>query len=324
MRKTIDFKEVRSTSNYYLLGKKIHLILNPRKEKGNIYKIIRGLSKNFPLDSFKVVLSAATKISSDLKRETLSKDSLLIAIGGDESANNAAQYVVRSPAVLGLIPRGDSNVLANYFRIPKKQSEAFKVIANGRFSTIDTLKLNAHHLLTIGCIGFPATAVHAFNRLKATHRIGKYLDHRILKSVFCKIFALSCAVFKGKSALLHHARVTVDENPFFEGDCVAVFFGKQPFLGSSLCPLPQMKHSDPFVMISVLQFTGIRQLLKDAYYLYSGRPEFVKNLITTSGQNFHIETEKFQHLLGDGEILDFDDEFNGKRIPQSLRLLVPS
>jgi len=320
---TIESRLSRQKLSYYLLGKKIYFILNSNAKSGNVSSIIKNLSKSFPLYSFNIILSSATKVATELTRDILSKDSLFIVMGGDGTINNAVQYLVNSPATFGLIPKGTANDLATYFGIPTNIKKALKLISRGITTRLDTVKVNAHHLLTIGSIGFPSLVADTVNKFKAGGMVQRFFHQYIFRSGIYKIFAFGLLLLKGSTVARHRGRITIDENPFYEGDFVAVFFGKQSFLGKSFCPLPRMKHSDPYLMISVLKFTNLRQLLKDMYQLGAGGSERVANLLIGSGQSFSIETEKFQHLLADGEILDFDDEFCGKRVPQAVQLLVP-
>jgi diacylglycerol kinase family enzyme len=306
------------------LGKKIYFILNSNARSGNVSQIIRSLSKGFPLYSFNVLLSSATKVAGDFTRELLSPDSLFIVIGGDGTINNAVQYLVNTPATFGVIPKGTANDLANAFDVPLDIQGALHVISGGSVRKIDTIKVNANHLLTVGSIGFPSTIAESVNQFKAGGAFQKFLHRWILGSAIYKIFAFLLLVFKGERAAKHRGQIFVNGEKFFEGAFAAVFFGKQEVLGKSFRPCPDVSAADPYLCVSVLQYKGLWSLFKDMLALGSTRKPVVKNLLCAKAESFEIYCDSFQHLLGDGEILDFDDTFIGKRIPQALNFLVPS
>jgi len=312
----------KAAVSYFLLGKKIYFILNSNAKSGNVSEIIRGLSKSFPLYSFNILLSSATKVSNEITREVLSNDSLFIVMGGDGTINNAIQYLVNTPAVFGLIPKGTANDLASYFGISQNTKEALRVISQGHITKLDAIKCNSQYILTIGAVGFPAKVANSVNQFKAGNPLARFLHRYIFRSSIYKLFAF-LLLAKGQKEVAHHSRVVLDDRLIYEGPTVATFFGKQPFLGKSFRPCPGVSHSDPFFTLSVLRYEGILKLLKDMWRLGRSQPEKVDRLIVAKANRFRIETDQFQHLLGDGEILDHDDRFEGKRVPQSINFLTP-
>lgn len=309
--------------SYYLLGKKIFFIVNSNARSGNVTEIIRKISKGFPLYSFNVILSSATKVASELTRDVVSDDSLFIVMGGDGTVNASIQYLVDTPATFGLIPKGTANDLASHFQIPPKMDKALQVIAEGNVTLIDSMKVNANHILTIGSVGFPAFVADSVNRFKSGSWLARYLHRHVFRSAIYQIFAVFLAMVKGSQVTSYEGSLEIDGEEVYSGRFVAIFFGKQEILGKAFKPCPNVTHADQFIRISVLKYRSLASLFMDLFWIGKGKPERSKNFEIFSAQNFRIRTNDFVHLLGDGEILDYDDEFSGKRIDRCLRLIVP-
>lgn len=308
--------------SYYLLGKKIYFILNSNARSGNVSEIIRKLSKSFPLYSFNVILSSASQMATEITRDVLGEDVLFIVLGGDGTLNNAIQYLTGTKATLGVVPKGTANDLASYFGLDHNLQKCLAVIADGNTVEIDTVKVNGSHVLTIGSVGFPSIVADAVNRFKANNPVYKFIHRHILKSQIYNIFALALALFTPRH-LCHSASLELDGNKVFEGQFVAIFFGKIEFLGRSFQACPGARHDDDSFKVSVLKYTGWWQAVRDIWAISRARSESVKNLQVFEANDVRLRTQCFMSFLGDGEILDHDDEYHAKRCAKSLRLLVP-
>jgi len=316
-------KVTQTKFSYYLLGKKIYFILNSNAKSGKISKIIQALSKNFPLYSFNILLSSATKTAGELTRDILNQDSLFIIMGGDGTVNTSIQHLIHSPATIGLIPRGTANDLASAHSIPASIPQALKVISEGHVTKIDAIKVNSNYLLTVGSIGFPSTVAEAVNRFKAGGWMPRAIHRYILRSSIYKIFAFGLLILKGKSVAKRSGRISVGGKVLFDGQFVAVFFGKQSRLGKSFEPCPGASPKDESFCLTILKYTSVVRLLLDMRLLSAGKAKQVKNLLVVQAQDFEIECDHFESLLGDGEILDYEDHFFGSRVPQAIQLITP-
>jgi len=183
--------------------------------------------------------------------------------------------------------------------------------------------VNNLYFVTVGGIGFPAKVVPKVNKFKSGNEIQALLHRTILKSFVYKAFSASTILTEKTSSLCHRVRVQVDGQTFFDGDCVAVFVGKQEYLGKAFLACPGIRPDDPFFCVSVLKYTNNMQALKDILAISSGKTGGIKNFVSTTGNKFEIETDKLMDFFGDGEILDRDIVFTGERIPECINILVP-
>jgi diacylglycerol kinase family enzyme len=222
-----------------------------------------------------------------------------------------------------VIPKGTANDLAASFGISQDVEKAVKIIAEGHTTLLDTIKVNSSHIVTIGSLGFPALVAKTVNDFKKTRPILKWIHRHILRSSIYSIFVGVLLVTRGVRALAYRGRVFADGKPVFTGSFTAIFFGKQEVLGKNFRPCPGMKHSDPHLRISILKFSGLWSTVRDIFHISKGHPERAHHLVQINANSFFIRTDGFMPLLGDGEILDTDDEFYGERMPGALRLVVP-
>ncbi|MBN1416376.1 MAG: diacylglycerol kinase family lipid kinase [Bacteroidales bacterium] len=89
-----------------------------------------------------------------------------IAVGGDGTVNEVASALIHSDSVLGIIPAGSGNGLANYLRIPHGTKKALKVIQQHSIRTIDAGMLNEQCFFSNCGIGFDARVGHTFAQRK--------------------------------------------------------------------------------------------------------------------------------------------------------------
>jgi diacylglycerol kinase (ATP) len=84
---------------------------------------------------------------------------VVIAVGGDGTANETINGIVGKDVILGLLPIGGSNVLARELGIPMKLTEAARVIARRSKRTIDLGWINGRHFSMMASCGYDAYAI---------------------------------------------------------------------------------------------------------------------------------------------------------------------
>lgn len=96
----------------------------------------------------------------------------IVVAGGDGTANEAINAIVKSKVPLGILPFGGSNVLARELQIPMHPVRAAEVIAQKRLRTIDLGVANGRYFAMMASCGYDAYAVSRTSR-----RIKKFI-HR--------------------------------------------------------------------------------------------------------------------------------------------------
>jgi len=103
--------------------------------------------------------------ATELAREAAhSGADLVIAVGGDGTANEVARGLEGSGAALGIVPAGSGNGLARALRIPLHPTDALRALETGVRRRIDVGRLNGGLFLNVAGAGFDAAVGLAFHR----------------------------------------------------------------------------------------------------------------------------------------------------------------
>ena len=85
-------------------------------------------------------------------------------MGGDGTLNEVINGIAGTPARLGIIPTGLSNVLARELGITQDLGEAAETVRNGRVRRIDLGMVNGRYFSLMVSVGLDAQAVKIVNR----------------------------------------------------------------------------------------------------------------------------------------------------------------
>jgi YegS/Rv2252/BmrU family lipid kinase len=89
---------------------------------------------------------------------------LVLAAGGDGTANETAAGLLGSEVPLGVLPMGSGNGLARTLRLPMQPTAALAALAAGRAASMDVGTANGELFLNIAGAGFDAVVGHAFHQ----------------------------------------------------------------------------------------------------------------------------------------------------------------
>jgi diacylglycerol kinase (ATP) len=92
--------------------------------------------------------------------DQLSKDTVLVAVGGDGSVHYAAAIAVREGLSLGVIPAGTGNDFAAALGIPEDPSRALDVLLSGALRPVDVAQVGERMFINAGGFGIDADIVH--------------------------------------------------------------------------------------------------------------------------------------------------------------------
>ena len=137
-----------------------------------------------------VALTKAKGHGVALGRDFMSRGfDVVMAWGGDGTANEVATSLIGTRTALGVIPSGSGDGLAGSLGLPADPAAAVAAAARGVASRIDVGYLDGRHFLNAAGVGFDAAIARAFNRgrrrgalryiatglgLARTYRAGRY------------------------------------------------------------------------------------------------------------------------------------------------------
>lgn len=308
--------------SYFLLGKRVYFFINPFAKSVDLSKVFKKLIKYLPIYNFRVLLANRKELITTSTIDISDKGTLFIIMGGDGTINTAIQYLEDAYALIGIIPTGTANDLAREFKIPTKVKDALDIIKEGYYRDLDMIRVNNSYFLTVGGIGLPTVVSETVNSFKRKSGLFKFLHKRIFRGSIYKVFTFFLLLC-GEKNVRYPVEVKVDGEEYYSGDSVAVFVGKQKYLGKYFLTCPNVSADDDHLSVSVLKYSGVFQALRDIVQISKGKTDKVKNFIYTSGDTFEIKTKKHMDFLGDGENLDNEIEFVGRRMHKALKMIVP-
>lgn len=145
--------------------KKILFIVNPISGVGR-QKLTEKIIPNkldLSLFDYEIAYTQYPHHAVLLAKEAAEKNyDIVVAVGGDGSANDVAQGLINSKTAMGIIPVGSGNGLAHHLKIPTRISKAINIINRFKTSRIDTASINGKLFISIAGLGFDALVAEKF------------------------------------------------------------------------------------------------------------------------------------------------------------------
>lgn len=289
--------------------KRITFIVNPasgvlNKEKmGEFIRARLDLSVYKPEILFTKEPGHATEIS---KEQVRSGTDVVVAVGGDGSINEVAKGIVGSDVILGIIPAGSGNGLANYLKIPLPRKQAIEVINRGNITTIDTGLINNKLFVSIAGIGFDGLIAKRFEKSKMRGFVG-----------YLKLVAEAYPGYKSKRYVLKF------EDQILTTRALFIAFANSNQFGFNASIAPGAKIDDGLLDVVIVEKPQIIELPYLASLLYWRKIEQSKYIRSFKTKELVIQTKRKRWVNIDGEPEKLGTELNVCINPQSLKVLVP-
>ncbi len=291
------------------MKKKIRYIINPKsgtKSKVDIKALINEVTDAHSVD-IDVCLTQAPKHATELANEAAEKKyDIVVAVGGDGSANETAKGLVGSTTALGIIPTGSGNGMARHLKIPMDPFDAIGIINRSNPIKIDTFSVNGEFCLGTFGVGFDGHIAHLF----AQSKVRGYATY--VKLVLSEFYKYKPIVFN----------LNVDGNEYSRA-CFLLTFANSSQFGNNAVIAPFADIQDGILEVSMMKkFPAyaaphlIYRLMHNIIYksryfeMDKGRDITVKNVNSIRG---HI----------DGEPVTFHDDLKIRVLPASLLVIVP-
>lgn len=231
---------------------------------------------------------------------------IVVAVGGDGTVNEVAQGLLRTPAIMGIIPKGSGNGLARHLGIPLKLNPALESLFNSKAISMDTFRINGRLSLNVSGIGFDGYIAELFG-LKKKRGFQGYT--RLVLNEFMQFPEFEARITPGEAHLVKKAFV------------IAIANSSQ--YGNNAIIAPAASVSDGLLNISILKKIPPYRL-DFIYAFFSGtldRSAYCENLQV---RDTLIQLDKLAPWHVDGEPAGKADHFKIEMIPASLNILAPS
>ena len=129
--------------------------------------------------------------AAELAREAASEGAdAVVACGGDGTVNEVANGLAGSATALAVVRGGTANVWAKEVRVPKKPSQALRLLADGETRVIDLGRAGERYFLLMAGVGFDAFVVAAVHGgMKRRLGTAAYIAHGIRAAIRYKAVA---------------------------------------------------------------------------------------------------------------------------------------
>lgn len=290
--------------------KKVRFIINPKsgtRDKKYLEELIEEHLNRSTFD-FEICYTKGPNHATALSQEAAEMGyGLVVAVGGDGTVNEVGKGIIGRNTVMGIIPSGSGNGMANHLKIPSDPTKAIQVINAFQWTPIDTIQINDTYFLNIAGIGVDADIAWKFAQSKK----------RGLWSYFL-ISLQSCFSYQPKAF-----EMVIDGKAVTKKGLLVSFANSSQY-GNHITIAPQAQLDDGYLHIVTLNqppFYAIPRIIVDLLRSnITAHPKYYESIcckeviIRQKGIPAHL----------DGEPVYFENGMRLKVLPSSLKMLIPS
>jgi diacylglycerol kinase (ATP) len=297
-------------------------VLNPvagRGAGGQSLKRLRSLLASSKID-YEIVLTAGPAHATDLAREA--KADIIVAVGGDGTANEIANALAGTEKVLAILPIGSGNDLIKSLGIPRDMAKAFDIILKGKRRTIDTGAVSCGHLA-------PGDALGGFTKERVfVNGVGVGLDAAVaertthlprLRGTLLYLVALLQAVWRYNAPLIKMVR----DSETTESRKLLVAIGNGRCAGGGFYLTPDARVDDGLLDLCLVDDLPLYHILRLVPKVMLAKHRQAKGITLMTARSISLSTDRGVYVHADGEIVG--REVSQVRIgirPKSLHAIV--
>jgi len=295
----------------FMNTKKVLFIINPHAGTGKFKKIEKGIHKYLDKDKFtyEITYTQYKNHASEIAANALDKGiDIIIAVGGDGTVSEIVKVIVNQNRVLGIIPVGSGNGLANHLHIPGKIKKAIEVINEDHVERIDTVSLNDNIYASIAGVGFDAFIANRF-------------DNWSKRGIFTYLFLIFNHLFLYKS----RTYIVKQEDMIIRQKAFLVCFANSSQWGFNVKISPESSVQDGFVNVCFIKKPNLLSLPFFILFLFSANLNNVANYVKIYKlKQFSVETDDglAMHVHIDGDPIPKQSKLEIKTNPLSLQILL--
>lgn len=292
-----------------LQKKNIVFIINPISGVGRQKTAEDAIRKHLDHSkfSYEIITTKYAHHATEIARNAaIAKIDIVVAMGGDGSANDVAQGLLNSETVMGIIPVGSGNGLARHLKIPISLEKSIQIINSENFTKIDTATINEKLFISIAGLGFDAYVAEEFAKCK---RRG---FRSYSKTVFTKFIGYQPSHFK----------INFDGREI-QRTAIVVSFANSDQFGYNASIAPKASINDGFIDLVIVSpvsfFRGILLLGK----LFFKTIESSSKVEIYKAKEIKVEVSNNVSCHIDGDPNDQQHSVHVKVHPKSLNIFIP-
>lgn len=279
-----------------------------------VYNPVAGKKKRIEQSVKRVLVDVdydwleTTKTGDYLEEVDGSKYERVIVVGGDGTVHQVANWILKNnyDLILGMIPSGSANLLANCFKIPGNIGMAIKLALNGEYQTIDVGLVNKEKYFIIAAgLGYDAWVIK--NTKRAWKRLFGFSAYTI--AMLQGLFSLKEENFS----------LTVDgaRHQYHAKTLFIMNFGK--FLGFDFGP--DISYSDGYLSLAVVRPVRFGDYFQMFGRLIGKKFHWEKRLEYFKFKRLQINCDKKVLMQIDGESVDLGNPLEIEVVEKKLKIV---
>lgn len=235
---------------------------------------------------------------------------LVLAVGGDGTANEVARGMLGSKTVLGIVPVGSGNGLARALGIPLRPEAALAALETGVPRRMDVGRINGRPFLNVAGTGFDAAVGADF------HERGRNGGRRGILSY------VRLGLARAWSYEAQNVRLEADGEGI-ETQAFVVTFANGPQYGGGAVIAPRARLDDGRLDIVVFEGMSLAEVFLNAPRLFLGTIDRSRRYRLYSAAGATLTSAGLIEHHRDGEPEPAADRLEVRLEPRALTVLVP-
>jgi diacylglycerol kinase (ATP) len=232
----------------------------------------------------------------------------VIVCGGDGSVRAAAEALVGTSASLAVVPCGTANLFATGLHLPTDIDDIVKVITSGDRRSIDTATCNGQTFNVLAGSGFDVGMLAAAEDDK--ERLGTLAYVR-------------AGVDEVRHRKLFHAKVSLDDQAFYEGEASCVLVGKLGSLKGGIKAFPEATPTDGLLHVAVVTAAGMREWASLMVSAVTRRQQSSNHAEIGAGTSVRVSFDNKRRFELDGGVKGRAKKLEFEVNPRSLVVCAP-
>lgn len=272
-------------------------IVNPAAGHGRGAHIARSIGAEFEAVGMTLEVAVTPGPGEAARLASSAADdghTIVLAVGGDGTANEVANGIIGSAAALALYPIGSGNDLARSLGYPRGRARrriAQWLVSDAARRTIDVGEVNGRLFLNAAGVGIDG---HVAERVMASERIVGPRWAYLVGSL------VSIATYRPQ-----RMEVRID-GATQVGDFLTVVASNGRFFGSGMQPAPRARLDDGLLDVTVARDLSKIASVAALARLYFGKHEDGKRIVTTTARALEIDLPRAAPMQVDGEVVRAD------------------
>ena len=234
---------------------------------------------------------------------------VVITCGGDGTVRAAAGALTDTGAALAVLPMGTANLFAGALDLPDDPVALVELIRTGQRRTIDTGTCNGLTFAVMAGTGFDAGMIDAADDAKESLGTIAYVR---------------AGVKQARTREPFKARVTVDDELFFEGPATCVLVGNVGTLKGGVQAFPDASVTDGVLDLAVLTAAGMKEWAGVMVAALRHRQHVAAHAQMGKGRQIVVELDGKHRFELDGGMKGKAKRLELAVNPKSLLLCAPS